>query len=35
MFAESAAAELISADLGESLDWRHTVYQDLFKTIHG
>lgn len=32
---DGSAAELISADLGEKLDWRHTVYQDLFKTIHG
>ena len=35
MMADVLAAELISADLGESLDWRHTVYQDLFKTVHG
>ncbi|OCF73793.1 hypothetical protein I204_05637 [Kwoniella mangroviensis CBS 8886] len=29
------AAELVAADLGENVDWRHTVYQDLFKAVHG
>ena len=28
------AAELVAADLGESVDWRHGVYQDLFKAVH-
>lgn len=29
------AAELVTVDLGENLDWRHEVYGDLFKTVHG
>ncbi|WWD17900.1 hypothetical protein CI109_102345 [Kwoniella shandongensis] len=29
------AAELVAADLGENLDWRQSVYQDLFKAVHG
>ncbi|ORY32272.1 hypothetical protein BCR39DRAFT_492824 [Naematelia encephala] len=29
------AAELVAADLGETVDWRHSVYQDLFKAVHG
>ncbi|WRT64122.1 uncharacterized protein IL334_001051 [Kwoniella shivajii] len=29
------AAELVAADLGENVDWRHAVYQDLFKAVHG
>ncbi|EIW68075.1 hypothetical protein TREMEDRAFT_69554 [Tremella mesenterica DSM 1558] len=29
------AAELVASDLGESVDWRHLVYQDLFKAVHG
>nr|XP_019015099.1 uncharacterized protein I206_01187 [Kwoniella pini CBS 10737]OCF53880.1 hypothetical protein I206_01187 [Kwoniella pini CBS 10737] len=29
------AAELVAADLGENVDWRHSVYQDLFKAVHG
>ncbi|RSH92934.1 hypothetical protein EHS25_008380 [Saitozyma podzolica] len=29
------AAELVAADLGENVDWRHGVYQDLFQAVHG
>ncbi|WVF70608.1 hypothetical protein IAT40_005400 [Kwoniella sp. CBS 6097] len=29
------AAELVAADLGEEVDWRQGVYQDLFKAVHG
>ena len=29
------AAELVAADLGEAVDWRLGVYQDLFKAVHG
>ncbi|KAK8865914.1 hypothetical protein IAR55_001062 [Kwoniella newhampshirensis] len=29
------AAELVAADLGENVDWRQSVYQDLFKAVHG
>ncbi|KAK4686266.1 DNA mismatch repair protein PMS2, partial [Tremellales sp. Uapishka_1] len=29
------AAELVATDLGENLDWRLSVYQDLFKAVHG
>ena len=28
------AAELVASDLGENVDWRHLVYQDLFKAVH-
>ncbi|WVQ85674.1 hypothetical protein IAT38_007840 [Cryptococcus sp. DSM 104549] len=29
------AAELVAADLGENVDWRQSVYRDLFKAVHG
>lgn len=28
-------AEMVAANLGENVDWRHGVYQDLFRAVHG